>query len=80
MGAGFAGEEFDAAAGTGTTREGSINVHPTLGMYKKENVKGEGSHWRTLRGEQVWMEEQDSHFVDTWRCTRLLRVDLRESL
>jgi hypothetical protein len=29
-GAGFVGEEFDAAAGTGTTRDGSINVQSTL--------------------------------------------------
>lgn len=30
-GAGFVGEEFDAAAGTGTTRDGSANVQSTLG-------------------------------------------------
>jgi hypothetical protein len=34
-GAGFAGEEFDVAAGTGTTRGGPANVQSTLGMYKK---------------------------------------------
>jgi hypothetical protein len=79
-GAGFVREEFDAVAGTGTTRDGSTNVQSTLGMYKKEIAKREGPHLRTLEGGQVWMEEQGSHFVGTWRCTRLLRVDLRGSL
>lgn len=64
-GAGFVGEEFDAAAGTGTTRGGSTNAQSTLGNYKKENMKREGLHRRTLREEQVWVEEQRSHFVGT---------------
>jgi hypothetical protein len=52
-GAGFVGEEFDAAAGTGTTCDGSTNVQSTLGMYKKENGKREGLYRRTLRGERA---------------------------
>jgi hypothetical protein len=35
-GAVFVGEEFDAATGTGTTRDGSTNVQSTLEMRKKE--------------------------------------------
>jgi hypothetical protein len=77
-GAGFIGEEFDAVAGTGTS-DGSANVQSTLVCIRK-NMGREGLHRRTLRGEQVWMEEQRSHFVGTWRCTRLLRVCLRGSL
>ena len=53
VGAGFVREEFDAAAGTGTTLDGSSNVQLTLGIYKKENGKREGLHRRTLRGAQV---------------------------
>jgi hypothetical protein len=37
--AGFVEEEFDAAVGTGTTRDGSANVQSTLAIYKKEKGK-----------------------------------------
>jgi hypothetical protein len=74
-GAGFVGEEFDAAAGIGTTRDGSTNVQSTLGMYKKKNGKREGLLWRTLRGEQATGAISATRDLDAIPLTMLSCLD-----